>query len=527
MEHQNKGKWRALRIPFDFHGKLDRLESWRQVLAWGGFAAVAVLIVGATVFHGTAATLYSPGNVANVHAKWNSKCAECHSNAGPTRNDSWAALFERRDDGDGMLWNLAADRQCQVCHPVVTPQTKVQVTAQFRRDSLDKPLSIYAHSRNEEADKVDRCASCHREHRGSNAMLNIVDDFACVRCHQDLCSCTAAPAGYRSDVDNSITRFDAAHHPDFDSRKKSQAHLRFNHQRHTAPGLRLPDERGGWKLADLADADRPRYRLPGQSDSDWVTLECESCHVPDLSQAAVGPGLAGGGPMGVEYHYRRMPSFADNCQACHALDYEPGTNKTVPHKSSADEIRAILQQAYREQFEAERKQPAAGDERPASNVPQPPVPGRIPSDLESTLGEDDALDRFVEAKVHSAEQHLRRRCGECHDFKSGDALALPDVEPPVMIAVWFEHGAFNHYKHRHKKCAYCHESAAWDGPQASRKSSDVLVPGQAKCLECHSPLGGRTAGTDAAAHRCVECHTYHGGGNRVRPLVETLQAVNF
>jgi predicted CXXCH cytochrome family protein len=527
MEAQSKGKWRALRIPFEFHRKLDRLESRRKVWALAAIVAGVILFVAAILFHNQTATLYSPGSVANVHAKWNSQCSECHSNSGPMRSDSLAASFERSSMGEITLWNRATDRKCQACHPVVTPQTKESVTAGFRHASLDKPLSIYAHSRYESVEAVESCASCHREHRGSNAMLNIVDDSACTRCHQDLKSFTAAHAGYKSEVENSVGRFDATHHPDFDSLKKSHSHIQFNHQRHMVPGLRLPDERGGVKLADLADADRQRYRKANQSDSDWVTLDCESCHAPDVSQAAVAPRQAGGDLLGVEYHYRRMPTYADNCRACHPLDYEPGTDKTAPHKLPADKIRSILRQAYREQFEAERKQSAAGSGSRAQELRSPLIPGHDRSDVNATRGDDGALDRLVEASVQKAELHLRKRCAECHAFKSDDASVLPDVEPPSMIAVWFEHASFNHYKHRHKTCVYCHENAAWDGPQPSRQSSDVLVPGQAKCLECHSRLGGKAAGTDAALYRCVECHTYHGGGNRVRPLVEALQAGNL
>ncbi len=526
MEAQNKGKWRALRIPIEFHRKLERLEARRKAWAWAAaLIAGAALLLCVTLFSNDAATLYSPARVADAHAKWNSQCAQCHSNSGPLRGDSWAAVYEHHHTGERALWDRAADQQCQVCHPVVTPQTKELVTKKFQHVSLDKPLPIYAHSHYESAEKVESCASCHREHRGSDAKLNIVDDLACVRCHQDLSSCTVPTKGYTSDIANSVTGFDEAHHPDFDSLKKSHAHLQFNHQRHMAPGLRLPDERGGLQLGDLADADRQRYRKTDQSDSDWVTLDCDACHKPDLSQAAGAHGPIGSDPLGVEFHYRRMPTYEDSCRACHPLDYEPGTVKTVPHKLPADKLRSFLQLAYREQFQSEQKPTTAKSEPPAPvsiGFGSSPIPGR--TDVEAPRDDEAALDRLVAAKVQKAEWHLRKRCDECHDFKSGEASALPDVEPPSMIAVWFEHSAFNHFKHRHKQCNYCHQNTQWDGPQPSQKSSDLLVPAQAKCLECHGPQGGRKEGTDAASYRCIECHTYHGGGNGVRPLVEILQA---
>ena len=46
------------------------------------------------------------------------------------------------------------------------------------------------------------------------------------------------------------------------------------------------------------------------------------------------------------------------------------------------------------------------------------------------------------------------------------------------------------------KCDDCHHATQ------SRLTSDVLMPGIASCITCHSPKGKVVA-------ECITCHTYH------------------
>jgi hypothetical protein len=75
---------------------------------------------------------------------------------------------------------------------------------------------------------------------------------------------------------------------------------------------------------------------------------------------------------------------------------------------------------------------------------------------------------------------------------------LPVVAKSAITTRWLPHATFDHEAHQMLECVSCHTKA-----NASRETSDVLIPGIQTCQQCH-----RT-GQDAAEARCFECHTYH------------------
>jgi predicted CXXCH cytochrome family protein len=58
------------------------------------------------------------------------------------------------------------------------------------------------------------------------------------------------------------------------------------------------------------------------------------------------------------------------------------------------------------------------------------------------------------------------------------------------------HGQFNHASHTQVSCTTCHAAAK------SRLTSDIIMPTQQSCVECHGPKGG-------VNFSCTECHKYH------------------
>src|SRR5262249_45835128 len=95
-------------------------------------------------------------------------------------------------------------------------------------------------------------------------------------------------------------------------------------------------------------------------------------------------------------------------------------------------------------------------------------------------------------------------CRYCHLEKkeSRRPSLLPEYEPTNIPAVWFPYAKFSHARHGLMDCRACHEQA-W----TSTRTSEVLMPVKAKCVECHNRQQG--AGLHARAD-CLECHRYHG-----------------
>ena len=100
---------------------------------------------------------------------------------------------------------------------------------------------------------------------------------------------------------------------------------------------------------------------------------------------------------------------------------------------------------------------------------------------------------------------------------------------------WIQHGPFTHQPHTHLTCIECHFKEA-----GSRNTADILLPPQALCIECHSPLrkdkvlevvGGGIApkpGTPEMAAKqrreggvkweCLGCHQFHAPPEAIRLL---------
>jgi hypothetical protein len=89
-------------------------------------------------------------------------------------------------------------------------------------------------------------------------------------------------------------------------------------------------------------------------------------------------------------------------------------------------------------------------------------------------------------------------CRFCHEVRPrGTALA---VTPPVIPTTWLAGAKFTHDRHRTIDCEKCHQ-----GVRASVPTSDVLLPRQSECTDCHAQ-NDKTAQTRST---CLTCHEYH------------------
>jgi hypothetical protein len=74
-------------------------------------------------------------------------------------------------------------------------------------------------------------------------------------------------------------------------------------------------------------------------------------------------------------------------------------------------------------------------------------------------------------------------CAKCHEVKWSGGNATPTIEPTNMAERWLTRGPFTHSPHLHMACTDCHDQAL-----KSTRTTDILMPSQTKCAECHRPL---------------------------------------
>src|SRR5262245_628892 len=132
----------------------------RRLLWWSiaaGVVIIAVLVglyAAGQMFGGSLASArrtFSPGTVADQHARIDLKCAQCH------------------DAG-----NRVEARRCERCHDTSGSQ-RLTHAAHVLLGSGDL--------RKAETAETTECVTCHTEHRGLKASLRAVDNRECATCH--------------------------------------------------------------------------------------------------------------------------------------------------------------------------------------------------------------------------------------------------------------------------------------------------------------------------------------------------------
>jgi hypothetical protein len=522
------GKARRSRIELGYYRRPDRLARLRGLLTLTAILVAAVFLAVESVWSGGRSAggrvlepsrLATKGPVARPHAMWDSDCAVCHAPFTPINASRWAPS----------VWagSRAGDVRCKVCH-------------------AGPPH--HASARDED---VPACAECHREHRGRDASLLAVDDSSCTSCHAELPKHRQLGAK-RSTVALSVTQFDLAHHPDFTSAKAentaARGRIKFSHARHLAPGMPLVEGSQPFTYEALAPADRARFGWkPNQSIQTRVHLsDCMPCH--QLERDAPGDELGGkvGGkaPAGTSGEYMLSVTFENDCRACHALQFDRNLpDRQVRHGISPREVMAELRQFY---ASAAVNTDSALLRR---TVPSAPVPGR-------PVVDDQQIEQAIALKVMTAGKLLfgptviedvrnreqlspgTRGCALCHHLKreGGDAVKAGDfasleIEAVDTSPLWFKHARFDHTAHRALECASCHT-----GTLGSKVNPDPgLLPGIARCVECHAPermVEGSSRG--GAGVGCTECHRYHNGdhpgagiGTRARRGAQRMSIEQF
>jgi hypothetical protein len=380
--------------------------------------------------------VYSSGKMSSGHTVLAARCGECHVRE--------AGSFSAK----------ASDQACRACHDGPTHHTNQLFTP--------------------------HCSSCHAEHRGRRRLAATADEN-CTQCHANL-----RAAGSPTQFANHIEGFGSAH-PEF-------AALR--------PGSGDPG------TVKLNHAVHMKAKLLGPNGP--VQLDCDDCHRPATSTAAWRFGSAQPArdsvpgkfdpPSRVSARdYMGPITYANNCIACHTLQFDKRFRESVPH-DMPELVDAFVVQKFQQYIlthPAELRVTA-----PGRNLPQQPI---SPAVRALTPHE------WVAERVSDSEQLLwRKTCTECHSLTFRAGAQLPVVSKSNITSRWFPHAVFSHEEHRFLGCLECHAGAA-----KSQETSDILLPGIQICERCHH------AGQEAAESRCFECHTYHDW-SKEKPVKGTL-----
>ena len=477
-------KQHSLRIRLDYHKAPDPARRNRYILVAISLLASLAYLAWMLVGGEQAATQFSHGPVANVHAAWDGKCAACHTD-----------FVSLRPDAQGVKW-LATFTGLADAPPADDPHHLTDA----------KCIACHAgppHHSNQLQHEVESCAACHRDHQGRGADIARPDDRVCTACHQDIGSHRLAGKSLYPEAIRDVSRFamqgSSANvpHPPFRSLPETDENdFKFNHALHMLPGQFPADATAGarWTLGKIPEEQRERYRTSADQSLDAaVQLDCASCHALDLQGSQAGAYML---PVDYERH----------CKACHPLDVPGSPGLTVRHGLKQSEIK---DQLYGH-LAADREKDAG----PAKTLsPNQPIPGKSPG---NNLAQSLPLE--LQQQADEWQQGLyNQRCLYCHTDapppQNQQQWTPPaDIATPRIPQIWLEHARFDHSAHRSMNCKECHADAFPDSASGRPPLDDskVMIPDMTNCVQCHAP-GNATLGAGGGARSdCIECHRYHG-----------------
>ena len=395
------------------------------------------------------------------------------------------------------------DRACLKCHKPFQLHQPQMEALNLKGVHPEMPL---VHS--------DRCSTCHREHVGTGLMAVPGSPSPPIRPeNRDLGDglirfimpqeANAQPAVIKNYADG---------HPPFryeGAGARDPAILQYNHQRHEQADI--PAVRDGRKLA------------------------CADCHQPGKGGAFYEP---------VKYQ--------QHCATCHALNVVPELpGFTIPHADPADVV--VFTNTLNKRmmgFLIDKNPHAKLDDLAAQVI-------TIVSNMVSRG--DRPLSSFGEQR---AGNELQRRifftgdptvdgrtpaggrdkpgftaCAKCHQVKDaeGDGTVPYKITKTNIADRWIHHGPFTHLPHTHMMCIDCHAKEI-----GSRNTADILLPSQAQCAQCHSPLRknkvlevvdggiapkprtpemvGKQKREGGVKWECQNCHQFHAPPEAIRQL---------
>jgi Cytochrome c7 and related cytochrome c len=375
-------------------------------------------------------TNWDPGQLATSHQPWANDCKVCHS-----------APFK-------MVKNV----DCLACHKDMP-------------DHVSKEVSQATHL------AEMRCASCHRDHKGSMGLVaqNRRAAGDCVDCHADIKD-TYAKAGSENVGDF------ADKHPAFRIQHAvARGETRLIRTRQAGKAMSEPTS---LKFPHDVHLDAKGVNSPKGK----TKMECSDCHHLN--------------PDGIGFQTVTMKK---DCQSCHDLKFEPSiSSREVPH-GPPEEVLKTLIEFY--SYVGMHKVPV-----------DKPLPDKGVSLIRP--GKEERVASFVNApgdvraRTFAAASQLFEvtTCAICHEVKqTGKASSVPGlpewkVTPIASRHAWMPSASFNHAKHNTSQCTDCHAS------KTSKEASDILMPDIKACRDCHA---GSEGTKNRLASDCGMCHFFH------------------
>lgn len=392
----------------------------------------------------TADAAWDPGPLDSGHASFGRDCSRCHQ----------TPFVQVKNDA------------CESCHKSIDWHFPLDTAA-----AKQLHASVFSADGSE-----GRCAACHRDHKGKNA-LKRQDSPLCTDCHRDL------KTRHTDVAITNITDF-KTDHPAFKlsmlvpGKTGKDAVIRITQNDKARliekSNLKFPHD------VHLSANSRDGVRSP----SGKRAMECKNCHVPDETGTRFKP-----------------VTMKEHCQDCHSLEFEPtATNRQVPHGKVADVIATV------NEFYAQAALIGKAIDDPRSKI------GR-PGDQPRTGPEKNIAWVNQKARAIATEMMEKRVCFACHEITriGSGATQTWQVAPVLVTQHWLPKSRFPHSQHATFNCKKCHEV------ESSKTSADIAIPDLADCRSCHS---GNAADRDKAPGSCESCHGFHIGGTRAgKPVV--------
>ncbi len=454
-------------IAAKYRGNLDlyrRIMPWPLARFLVSFFALSLGLATIIVYQRRGdERFFNPGKLSKSHAALVDNCASCHDKSSLTDGRLTPIQFQKvlSDRFQHGVSFASIDRNCADCH--------------LQQDKRDFAF----HEPNVVEDRS--CSVCHQEHRGADSMKAVASSH-CASCHDHRLTMAAAAAKGR-ELDwtaferhprpaqqvvfnlprppNGFTDTFPSFwngHPEFQLKREAVRDpdvLKFNHQRHFAADIPLL---GGKKLT------------------------CNDCHQPDTEG---------------RFNNRRI-TFAGQCQVCHSLQFDvKNPELTLPHGDTTA-VRGFLRTLATQYADLAVKQ---GMTQP-NEIKNFVTAQMLQLRERVRSGEDFEHAVFFATDPYKPQPGSEPRvrasfygCALCHEVQPV-ANAAPFIAKPVFVDRWMLRSDFDHRKHRNVNCNDCHQATQ------SRLTSDVLMPGIASCVTCHSPAG-------KVAAECITCHSYH------------------
>ena len=356
---------------------------------------------------------------------------------------------------------------CTACH--VTPFQRVR-NSECATCHADVQHHVDVRSPDMALFDRERCAECHFEHKEPSALVQR-DPRLCTDCHAHMDSLKA----------NALVRNSSdfgSDHPELriavlaedeivapgrwrpvwleasqPATYKEKSHLKFSHAQHLDPkGIKSP-------LGERV-------------------LQCGDCHRPNASGREMMP--------------IRMEIQCSGCHSLHFDEHDPSSG--VPHGDLPRMFRALREHFSRQYLEAGSPlQPGGAMRRPGQEARQ--------MSLDEQRRARDWAD--TESLKMARELLEKRVCVDCHDVThvlGASGFDQWKVSPVRLTQNWMPRARFNHAAHINEACTSCHDQA-----ERSKHSSDILMPGIARCRECH----GGAQDSSKLSSDCVMCHRFH------------------